>query len=134
MLKEENIQPNQWTFTALLTACSHSNRPDDALHYLNFMQEQFNMKPNDFHYTSCLDALARAGRFQEAEEMLNKLSNPSIVDFFPLLGAYRSERKPTDAQRIFDEIQKRFQSNSDPKIQAELLNASFISQFLFTCE
>jgi len=64
------VAPNGVTFVALLMACSHAVRPDDALALIDMMKGKYGIEPTTQHYTCVVDALGRANRVQEAYELI----------------------------------------------------------------
>ncbi|KAF7836502.1 pentatricopeptide repeat-containing protein [Senna tora] len=76
-LYKEMIQsgekPDDITFVAVLTACSHSALVDEGVEIFNSMQQKYGTAPMLDHYTCIIDCLGRAGRFDEAEVILDSM-------------------------------------------------------------
>ncbi|XP_038679612.1 pentatricopeptide repeat-containing protein At4g20770 isoform X2 [Tripterygium wilfordii] len=67
------VKPDDITFVAVLTACSHSGMVDAAVEIFNSMHQEYEMEPALEHYTCVIDCLSRAGRFHEAEVLIDKM-------------------------------------------------------------
>ncbi|KDP27196.1 hypothetical protein JCGZ_19895 [Jatropha curcas] len=65
-MKGKNIEPDEVTFTSLLTACSHSGFVEDGLNVFRSMTEEFSIIPCEEHYGCLVDLLSRAGQLEEA--------------------------------------------------------------------
>ncbi|KAK7266060.1 hypothetical protein RIF29_18700 [Crotalaria pallida] len=66
-------KPDDITFIAALTACSHSSLVDEGIEIFNSMVQQFRVVPKLDHYTCIIDCLSRAGRFHEVEVILDAM-------------------------------------------------------------
>ncbi|KAK3041859.1 hypothetical protein RJ639_001227 [Escallonia herrerae] len=74
-------KPDDITFVAVLTSCSHSGLVDQGLRIFNSMQK-YGSEPLLEHYTCIIDSLGHAGRFQEVEAVLDKMpynDDPVVV-------------------------------------------------------
>ncbi|KAI5679985.1 hypothetical protein M9H77_01212 [Catharanthus roseus] len=67
---ETGIHPNEVTFTAVLTACSHGGLVVEGLQYFKMMMRKYNIIPREDHYTCLIDMLGRFGRLDEALDLL----------------------------------------------------------------
>ncbi|KAG6531434.1 pentatricopeptide repeat-containing protein At2g03380, mitochondrial-like [Zingiber officinale] len=72
MLKED-LQPNDATFTTILSLCSHTGMVDAGREYFNSMSEHYKIAPSMKHYACMVDMLARAGRLEEAQEFIDRM-------------------------------------------------------------
>ncbi|KAL9239911.1 hypothetical protein vseg_014183 [Gypsophila vaccaria] len=66
-------EPDEITFVAVLTACSHSGLVDEGIKTFESMHTQHGIKPLLDHYTCIIDALGRAGRLREVQTLLERL-------------------------------------------------------------
>ncbi|KAF1861302.1 hypothetical protein Lal_00014028 [Lupinus albus] len=66
-------KPDDITFIAVLTACSHSALVDEGVQIFNSMVQNFAVVPKLDHYTCIIDCLSRAGRFHEVEVILDAM-------------------------------------------------------------
>lgn len=68
-MEVSNLQPNELTFLALLSACNHSGLVQEGKHLFYKMQD-YCLKPNLKHYACMVDLLGRSGNLQEAEALV----------------------------------------------------------------
>lgn len=62
----EGFKPNQITFLAVLSACSHGGLVDKGQEYFCSMVRDYGVQPRGKHYAVMVDLLGRAGRLKEA--------------------------------------------------------------------
>jgi pentatricopeptide repeat protein len=72
-MERENVAPNDVTFLAVLSACSHVGLTDLGRWYFNVMVSQYGMKPCVEHYGCMVDILGRAGCLKEAQDLVQKM-------------------------------------------------------------
>ncbi|XP_068655198.1 pentatricopeptide repeat-containing protein At5g66520-like [Aristolochia californica] len=75
------LRPDEFTFTALLSGCSHSGLVDQGLWYFEQMTSTHNVKPRMEHYACVVDLLGRAGRLVDAKQLIEGMEihpGPSI--------------------------------------------------------
>ncbi|KAJ8755202.1 hypothetical protein K2173_019000 [Erythroxylum novogranatense] len=74
-------KPEEITFIAVLTACSHSGLVDRGVEIFNSIQRDHDVDLIAEHYTCMIDGLSRAGRFHEAELLIDEMpyKDDSIV-------------------------------------------------------
>lgn len=88
---EENVTPNEITFTAVISACSRGGLVQEGCEIFRMLQEDFSIKPRKEHYGCMVDLLGRAGQLKEAEEFIQKMPcEPDISVWQALLGACKS--------------------------------------------
>uniref|UniRef100_A0A2P2Q603 Pentatricopeptide repeat-containing protein At3g57430ic n=1 Tax=Rhizophora mucronata TaxID=61149 RepID=A0A2P2Q603_RHIMU len=69
-MKRYNVEPDEVTFTSLLTACSHSGLVEDGLRVFRSMTKDYSIKPCEEHYGCMVDLLSRAGQLKEAYDLI----------------------------------------------------------------
>lgn len=81
LMTEEGIQPNDVTFVAVLTACSHGGLVDEGRKYFKLMTEVYGIKPGVEHFTCMVDLFGRAGRLDKIKNFIydNGISHLSSV-------------------------------------------------------
>ncbi|TQD93651.1 hypothetical protein C1H46_020754 [Malus baccata] len=87
------VQPDNITFTGLLSGCSHSGLVDVGLKYFDYMKRVYSVEPRVEHYACVVDLLGRAGRLAEAKDLISKMpmqAGPSI--WGAMLSACRKHR------------------------------------------
>lgn len=98
-------RPDDITFVAVLTACSHSGLTDVGIEIFNSMEQEHGVEPVLDHYTCVVDSLGRAGRFEEAEVLIDRMpykDDPVIWEV--LLSSCRLHANVTLAKRAADEL------------------------------
>ncbi|XP_069145676.1 pentatricopeptide repeat-containing protein At1g31430-like [Solanum lycopersicum] len=74
------INPNEVTFTAVLTACRHCGLVDEGMQYFTQMRKQFGLTPDEEHYTCLIDLLGRNGRLEEAWHLVEGMEENHLSD------------------------------------------------------
>jgi pentatricopeptide repeat protein len=69
-MERENVAPNDITFLAILSACSHIGLTDLGRWYFKVMTSQHGIKPRVEHYGCMVDLLGRAGCLVEAQDLV----------------------------------------------------------------
>ncbi|KAL6627644.1 hypothetical protein ACP70R_031370 [Stipagrostis hirtigluma subsp. patula] len=72
-MERENVAPNDVTFLAILSACSHIGLTDLGRCYFNIMVSQYGIKPRVEHYGCMVDLLGRAGCLTEAQDLVHNM-------------------------------------------------------------
>ncbi|KAK7309542.1 hypothetical protein RJT34_06349 [Clitoria ternatea] len=75
-MQEEGLQPNEVTFTCLLSACSHSGSVQKGLEIFSSMKECFGIEVSIQHYACVVDLLCRSGKTVEAYEFFKAMPVP----------------------------------------------------------
>ncbi|KAG9447359.1 hypothetical protein H6P81_013487 [Aristolochia fimbriata] len=92
-MQKEGIEPNDITFTSILSACSHAGLIEEGRRCfsdIRKMQKQFDKGPSVIHYACMVDMLGRAGLLSEASELIAEMPvEPSSGVWGALLGACR---------------------------------------------
>ena len=89
-MKEAGVRPNDITFVAMLSACSHAGMVDEGRKLLDSMSSSYGIEPKVEHYGCVIDLLARAGLLEEAVELIERMPmepNPNALG--ALLGGCR---------------------------------------------
>lgn len=71
MRDNSECKPDLATFTALLSACSHSGLVSDGTCIFDLMLNTYGLTPQEEHFSCMLDLLGRAGYLDEAETVIN---------------------------------------------------------------
>ncbi|KAI3921458.1 hypothetical protein MKW98_013392 [Papaver atlanticum] len=72
-MKFRGFSPDEYSFLALLTACSNSGSVHEAEKWLNCMKDDYGVEPQLQHYTCFINAMARDGRIAEAKALAMKM-------------------------------------------------------------
>ncbi|XP_030453954.1 pentatricopeptide repeat-containing protein At1g26900, mitochondrial [Syzygium oleosum] len=89
-MEKEGHKPNEVTFLAVLSACSHGGLVMEAMNCFHKMVWEYGFSPKIEHYGCIVDVLGRAGMLEEAYDLIKNL--PVKVDattWRALLGACR---------------------------------------------
>jgi len=106
-------KPDDITFVAVLTACSHSSLVDEGLEIFNVMLPKFGVVPKLDHYTCIIDCLSRAGRFHEVEVFLDTMPcKDDAVVWEVVLSSCRIHANLTLAKRAAEELYRLDPQNS----------------------
>ncbi|XP_027362020.1 pentatricopeptide repeat-containing protein At1g31430 [Abrus precatorius] len=84
------LKPDDVTFIAVLSACSHAGLVEEGRKLFHSMSSIYHIEPNLEHYGCFIDLLGRAGLLHEAEELIRKLPNQNDEIIVPLYGALLS--------------------------------------------
>ena len=78
---EEKIMPNEISFVAVLSACSHGGLVKQGYKYYRLMQEDYRILPCIEHFTCMNDLLSRAGQLDEAKDFIyeNNIEHQSVL-------------------------------------------------------
>ncbi|XAR52231.1 hypothetical protein NMG60_11020180 [Bertholletia excelsa] len=87
---EVGVRPNEITYIAVLSACSHVGMIDEGWVHFNSMFKEHKIRPRMEHYACMVDLLGRSGFLEEAIQFINSM--PFTADALvwrTLLGACR---------------------------------------------
>ena len=97
---ESGVSPDEITFTAVLSACSHGGLVEEGLRVFESMKKEHGLEPRMEHYGCVVDLLGRAGRVEEAERLVREMplkADGSVVG--ALLGACRIHESSAAGER-----------------------------------
>ncbi|CAN0870787.1 Pentatricopeptide repeat-containing protein At3g47530 [Linum grandiflorum] len=105
-MQKTGIQPDDQTFTGLLSACSHCGLLDEGMEFFNRMSKEFGMQPNIHHYGCMVDLMGRVGKLDQAYELIMsmKLVKPDSGIWRTLLAACRIHRHVTLGERVVEHL------------------------------
>ncbi|KAK2636241.1 hypothetical protein Ddye_031033 [Dipteronia dyeriana] len=72
-MEDEGFRPNQVTFLAVLSACSHGGLVEEGMEFLERMVMGYGFSPKIEHYGCLVDLLGRAGLLEEAHNLIKSL-------------------------------------------------------------
>ncbi|KAG8084806.1 hypothetical protein GUJ93_ZPchr0010g7679 [Zizania palustris] len=85
------VKPNDVTYIAVLSACSHVGLVKEGKEYFRSMKKDHGLIPRMEHYACMVDLLARSGHVKEALELINKMPlKADALVWKTLLGACRT--------------------------------------------
>ncbi|KAK6243987.1 hypothetical protein QUC31_010396, partial [Theobroma cacao] len=98
---KSGLKPRDFSFTAVLSACSHGGLVGKGLELFESMKRDFGIEPSLEHYGCVVDLLGRAGRLAEAEKFVLEMPvKPNAPIWGALLGACRIHRNAEIAERV----------------------------------
>ncbi|XP_061358521.1 pentatricopeptide repeat-containing protein At5g66520-like [Gastrolobium bilobum] len=71
-MADYGTQPNETTFVAVLTACTHAKMVQQGLQLFEAMSSTYGVAPRVEHYACVVDLLSRAGMVEEAEKFMEE--------------------------------------------------------------
>ena len=72
-LKIASVQPDEVTFTVILSACSHIGLVSRGMEYFHAMSNEYGLMPNIKHYCSMMDLLGRVGDLEGLRTLLERM-------------------------------------------------------------
>ncbi|XP_058196376.1 pentatricopeptide repeat-containing protein At3g24000, mitochondrial-like [Rhododendron vialii] len=88
--RDIGVKPNHFTFTNLLSACSHSGLIDEGWESFKMMTSEYALEPAMEQYSCMVDLMARSGLFNDSLEFMKKMPfEPNAAVWGSLLGACR---------------------------------------------
>ncbi|ONK77861.1 uncharacterized protein A4U43_C02F11550 [Asparagus officinalis] len=85
---EANVEPNDVTFVAVLSACSHTGLVKEGRYYFDSMSRDYAINPRVEHYGCMVDILGRAGLIEEAYDFVKRMPiKPNAIIWRTLLSA-----------------------------------------------
>ncbi|CAI0429602.1 unnamed protein product [Linum tenue] len=72
-MEDEGYRPNEVTFLAVLSACSHGGMGKEAMECFRRMVERYGLLPRVEHYGCIIDLLGRLGLLKEAQGLIERL-------------------------------------------------------------
>ncbi|KDP23741.1 hypothetical protein JCGZ_23574 [Jatropha curcas] len=85
---EAGVRPNEITYIAVLSACSHSGLTSEGWKHFKSMNLEHGIVPRMEHYACMVDLLGRSGCLEEAMEFINSMPfKPDALVLRTFLGA-----------------------------------------------
>uniref|UniRef100_A0A0E0JPV0 Pentacotripeptide-repeat region of PRORP domain-containing protein n=1 Tax=Oryza punctata TaxID=4537 RepID=A0A0E0JPV0_ORYPU len=82
------VQPNEMTFTAILSACGQAGLVDQGRKFFKLMVDTYGFEPTIHHYGCIVDLYAKAGKLEDAYEVIKTMRmEPNIIIWTSLLAA-----------------------------------------------
>ena len=108
-MRSTGIKPNDTTFLAVLTACSHVGMLDKGLQYFESMVYDETLAPPRMeHYAIIVDLLGRFGYLHEAESFIDNMPiEPGASTYKTLLSACQVHGNKEIALRSAEKLLKR---------------------------
>lgn len=89
-MQQGGMQPNEVTFSSLLSVCAHTGLVEEGRRIFRFMRSKYGVSPNVVHYSCMVDVLGRAGLLSEAYELIKSIPfDPTASIWGSLLASCR---------------------------------------------
>ncbi|KAL8547235.1 hypothetical protein ACS0TY_006813 [Phlomoides rotata] len=126
LMQREGISPGDQTFTAILSACSHSGLVNEGRTFFEAMSRDYGVTPNIHHYGCMVDILGRAGLLDEAYELIHSMRvKPDAAMWRTLLGACRIHRNVALGERVVEHlVELKAQEAGDYVLLSNIYSAS----------
>lgn len=112
MIRE--VKPDDVTFTAILSACSHSGLVDQGRHFFYSLESTYGIKPSIEHYSCVVDLLGRAGHLEEAESIIRGMTiPPNEVVLGSLLGSCSVHKNLELGECLIKELVQMYPDNTE---------------------
>ncbi|KAG9441955.1 hypothetical protein H6P81_017809 [Aristolochia fimbriata] len=106
-MQEAGIKPDDITFVAVLSACSHAGMVDEGRRLYRCMSETYSISPKVEHYGCVIDLLARAGLVEEALLLIETMPvEPNASAWGALLGGCRIHKNIALAELVGSRLLK----------------------------
>ena len=73
-MQQIGVKPNDVTFLAVLSACSHAGLINEGWYYFNSMIRDYGISPRLDHYACMVDLLGHDGHLDEAHVLISTMS------------------------------------------------------------
>lgn len=114
MMRKTGVNPNEMTFTGILSACAHTGLVQEGRKYFNMMEEYYGLKPRIQHYGCMIDLFGKAGLLNEAYEVIRTMGfEPNVVIWGSFLVACRDHKKFEMAERVIEEVLRMVKPEND---------------------
>ncbi|XP_051140635.1 pentatricopeptide repeat-containing protein At5g15340, mitochondrial [Andrographis paniculata] len=121
----DEVKPNDVTFTAVLSACSHAGLVDRGREVFHRLRSAYGMPPSMENYACVVDLLGRSGRLDEAEAVIRSMPmKPNEVVLGSLLGACSVHRKPELGERLVQDLIRMYPDNTEHHVLLSNMYAS----------
>ncbi|KZV32923.1 pentatricopeptide repeat-containing protein mitochondrial [Dorcoceras hygrometricum] len=110
----DEVKPDDITFTAVLSACSHSGLVDQGRKIFYSLEHVYGVSPTMENYACMVDLLGRAGHLEEAEAVIRGMPMcPNEIVLGSLLGACGVHRKQKLGERVLQKLVQLYPHNTE---------------------
>ncbi|CAL4960923.1 unnamed protein product [Urochloa decumbens] len=90
---QRRLQPNEMTFTAVLSACVNAGLVEKGREFFKLMVDRYCLEPNIHHYGCMVDLYAKAGLLEDAYEVIKTMKvEPNVIIWTSLLAACKKSK------------------------------------------
>ncbi|KAG8378554.1 hypothetical protein BUALT_Bualt08G0149000 [Buddleja alternifolia] len=113
LFEQMDMEPDETTFVALLSSCSHAGMVKEGTMIFDQMHEKYGIVPQLDHYACMVDIFGRAGHLSEAAKIIRTMPmEPDYVIWSALLGACRKHGETKLANLASSKLKKLDPENS----------------------
>ncbi|GJN04019.1 hypothetical protein PR202_ga21526 [Eleusine coracana subsp. coracana] len=106
-MRDNGIEPDAASFSAILYACCHSGLRDEGWRFFNSMRNEHKIEPKLKHYACIVDLLSNTGNLTEAFEFIKSMPiEPDSSIWVSLLHGCRIYRDVKLAEKVADKVIK----------------------------
>lgn len=103
-MTHEGVEPNELTFTGVLSACAHAGFVQEGRKYFN-MIEEYGLEIRIQHYGCMVDLLGKSGLLEEAYGVIKTMRlEPNVTVWSSLLSACKQQKSFDMAERVIEQI------------------------------
>jgi pentatricopeptide repeat protein len=84
-MRAGGVEPDEVTYLALLSACSHAGLVDECRRYFSCIRRDRTVRPKAEHYACMVDLLGRAGELREARDLIRTMPMETTVGVWQTL-------------------------------------------------
>ncbi|KAK8923558.1 Pentatricopeptide repeat-containing protein [Platanthera zijinensis] len=107
LMLEENFEPNDLTFIAVLSACSHGGLVDEGRRLFHAMSHVYGIEPRIEHYGIMVDILGRFGRIHEAFDFVREMPiQPNAIIWRTLLASCKIHKNVEIGEQCLRQLMK----------------------------
>ncbi|KAH6764788.1 hypothetical protein C2S52_013760 [Perilla frutescens var. hirtella] len=112
-MREAGANPNELTFTGILTACAQAGLVDEGRRYFR-MLSHYGLRPRIQHYGCMVDLFGKAGLLSDAYELINTMPyQPNAVVWGSFLSSCKLHRQFEMADRVIHEVMSVIKPEND---------------------
>jgi pentatricopeptide repeat protein len=116
LMKETEVQPNHYTFVAVLAACKNTGLVEDGMGLLKCMKEQYGLEPRIEHISCVVDMLCRTGHLTDAYHLIQNSHSEHARN--PVLWGTLLSGSRSWGNLVIGEVAARHLLSLDPKNRA----------------
>ncbi|XP_055818668.1 pentatricopeptide repeat-containing protein At1g26900, mitochondrial [Solanum dulcamara] len=122
-MEDEGFRPNEVTFLAVFSACSHGGLVAEGISHFRKMVLEYGLTPKIEHYGCLIDILGRAGLLETARELIKGLPiEGDATAWRALLAACRLHGGVELGEQVKKELEQRFGEHPADSL---LLNSTY---------
>ncbi|CAN0896380.1 Pentatricopeptide repeat-containing protein At4g37170 [Linum grandiflorum] len=106
MVESGTIRPNEFTFAAVLNACSDVTPDEELGKQVHGYMTRICSNPVSFSGSALVHLYSKCGNMVSAERVFKMMENPDLVSWTSLITGYAQNGLPNEALRLFELLLK----------------------------